>query len=170
METKTPIHVKIGEVKVGRSPDILKATLGSCLGVAFMWKEKGLFGLAHCLLPLSTTKETKEKIIGAKFVDQAIDSLQILMKIPTGSLKEIEVVLSGGGNMMAQLATKNSQQIGVLNAESAKKILKDLKMAIKHCEIGGEYGRQFILDCSTGEYEIVTLKNGTAIKSSSRSL
>ena len=34
------IHVNIAEVKIGKNGDILKATLGSCVGIAFLWKAK----------------------------------------------------------------------------------------------------------------------------------
>lgn len=45
------IRVRIGQLAVERRPVILKATLGSCVGVAMLWHERGVYGLAHCLLP-----------------------------------------------------------------------------------------------------------------------
>ena len=66
------INVHIGEVKIATSDTILRALLGSCVGVAILWPERNIFGLAHCLLARSPDKEFK---VGARYVDQAIYSL-----------------------------------------------------------------------------------------------
>lgn len=139
------IHVRIGEVKTGKQGDLLKATLGSCVGIAFLWKSKGIFGLAHCLLP-----ETEEKTsaLSAKFVNQAVLSLMKLMKINPEDVKEIEVHIAGGGNMMSQLARRNVDHVGMLNAVAAKKYLALYGFHIKSSELGGEEGRQISVDCS----------------------
>lgn len=142
------IHVKIGEVKVGRLGDILKATLGSCVGIAFIWKDKGRFGLAHCLLP---DAHEDSVMISAKFVSQAIPSLMALLKIRPDDVKEIEVYIAGGGNMMSQLARKNVDHVGTLNLLAAKKHLKNRGFKFKELDSGGEVGRQIVVDCSSGE-------------------
>lgn len=142
------IHVKIGEVKVGRHGDVLKATLGSCVGIAFIWKDKGRFGLAHCLLPDAHEDST---IITAKFVSQAVPSLMALLKIRPDDVKEIAVYIAGGGNMMSQLLRKNVDHVGTLNLLAAKKHLKDKGFKFVELDSGGEVGRQIVVDCSTGE-------------------
>jgi chemotaxis protein CheD len=142
------IHVKIGEVKVGRSGDLLKATLGSCVGIAFIWRSKGLFGLAHCLLP--DAPETTSTI-GAKYVSQAVPSLIALLKIKPENVNEIEVFYAGGGNMMSQLAKRNVDHVGLLNIAAAKKYLSAHGFKFKELDVGGEVGRQIFLNCSSGE-------------------
>lgn len=154
MSNKHEIHVNISEVKIGRSNDILKATLGSCVGIGFLWKEKGLFGLAHCLLPES---QGTSFMIGAKYVTQAIPSLMALMKIDICESRKIEVVLTGGGNMMAQLSCQNQNNIGIQNIVSARKNLKAQGFNIKREDVGGIEGRQIFIDCTTGDIEIFKL-------------
>lgn len=154
MINKNDIHVNIGEVKIGRANDILKATLGSCVGIGFTWKEKGLFGLAHCLLPEC---QGTNYVIGARYVTQAIPSLMLLMKIDSSESRKIEVVLAGGGNMMAQLSCQNLNNIGMQNIEAARKYLKAQGFQIKREDIGGMEGRQIFIDCTTGGIEILKL-------------
>ncbi|MBS1984477.1 MAG: chemotaxis protein CheD [Bdellovibrionales bacterium] len=145
------IHVKIGEVKIGRKDKILKATLGSCVGIAFYWPERSLSGLAHCLLPAAPQSTTE---IGAKFVSQAVPSLIALMKITLEDIPSIQVSVVGGGNMMHQLARPNAQHIGEQNVAYAKAELHKRGFQIRLQETGGEVGRQVCLDGATGEITV----------------
>ncbi len=148
MRNENDIHVKIGEVKIGHSGDVLKATLGSCVGIVFSWRRKSLFGLAHCLLPDAPEATF---VVSAKFVSQAVPSLMILLKIKPEDIKEIEVFYAGGGNMMSQLSKRNVDHIGLLNIAAAKKYLSAYGFKYKELDVGGEVGRQIFVDCSTGE-------------------
>ncbi len=148
LSNENDIHVKIGEIKVGRHGDILKATLGSCVGIAFIWREKNRFGLAHCLLPEAHEVST---ILTGKFVSQAIPSLMILLKVQAEDIKEIEVYIAGGGNMMSQLARKNVDHVGTLNLMAARKYLKEKGFKFKELDSGGDVGRQIVVDCASGE-------------------
>lgn len=148
------IHVNIGEIKTGKNGDFLRATLGSCVGIAFMWKEKGIYGLAHCLLPSAPEFYVGT---GARYVTQAIPSLIAMMKIDKIKYKNIEVVLIGGGDMMAQLSCKNNDRVGQLNIESARTNLKKIGFHIFKEEVGGVVGRQVYIDCTAGSIEIVNL-------------
>lgn len=149
------IHAKIGEVKIGRSPDILKATLGSCVGIAFLWKEKGQFGLAHCLLPESPEYSLS---IGAKYVSQAIPSLMSLMHIKDSDMSTVEVQLAGGSNMNdPSNARVVSPHIGEQNISAAKKILIERGFRIARCESGNSCAMQIEVNCGTGLVEIVKI-------------
>lgn len=161
---KKEVHVKIGEVKVSNDGSILKATLGSCVGIAFLWPSKKIYGLAHCLLPSSTVDVNH---IGAKYVNQAIQSLIILMKISPQDKDEIFAVIAGGGNMMAQLTRPNIQHVGLQNGEAAQRFLLNNGIKIKHADLGGNEGRQMYLDCSSGNVEIKTIPQSTIAEGNS---
>ena len=148
------IYVKIGEVKLGRTGDVLKATLGSCIGIAFLWKEKKLYGLAHCLLPEGPDNSFQ---ISAKYVNQAIKSLLALLHIKEESYGELEVHIAGGGNMMGDILKKEGSYIGAQNIEAVRKYLKKYKLKIKSEDLGGLKGRQMILDCSEERIQVNTL-------------
>jgi chemotaxis protein CheD len=136
---------------VGKVGEKLKATLGSCVGIAFLWKEKKIYGLAHCLLPDANITSFS---VSAKYVSQAIPSLIHLMKIPKESFSEIEVHLAGGANMLVQLSKSNPEHIGKLNQKMAIKLLAENGFKVKHKDFGGEEGRQIAVDCSTEEVVI----------------
>lgn len=81
-------------MKIAKNGEIMKAILGSCVGIGMIWKSKGVCGLAHCLLP-ECPAPTFE--IGARYVDQAFRSLIAMMKIRSDDLDSVHVVLVGGG-------------------------------------------------------------------------
>ena len=55
-------HVKIGELRRGRTGEVLKTTLGSCVGIAILWKARGRYALAHCLLAESPSSRAGREI------------------------------------------------------------------------------------------------------------
>ncbi|WP_413289667.1 chemotaxis protein CheD [Bdellovibrio sp. HCB337] len=145
---KREIFVKIGEVKVGRDEDTLKATLGSCVGIAFLWKEKNIFGLAHCLLP-----DGSEQIyrLSARYVALAIPSLMTMMEITPADVGKIEVHIAGGGNMHEPVVQVKTAPIGQQNYEKARALLKEKGFRIQTEDVGGDTARQIIVKCGTAE-------------------
>lgn len=139
----TRLIVNMGEVKIGSGGDILKATLGSCIGIAFLWKHRGRCGLAHCLLP-EAPKPTV--LIGARYVSQAVPSLLALMGIKKQHYSEIEIVIAGGARMFGD--RKSTRHVGRSNAEAAQKCLLHYGLTVMRSDIGGRRGRQMIVDCS----------------------
>jgi chemotaxis protein CheD len=148
------VHVSIGEVKIGKDQDILMASLGSCVGIGFIWKRKNLFGLAHCLLPEAPLDGSEIDIISARFVSQAVPSLMKLMKIEKKNRGEIDAVLAGGGNMTAPKNANPNNLIGTLNVNAAEKYLKQIGIQVIAKELGGETGRKIYIFCETAEFTI----------------
>lgn len=151
MDKKNEIHVQIGEIKIGQKGDLLRTVLGSCVGIAFLWKKKGKYALAHCLLP-----ETSEEIFenSAKYVNEAVPSVIKLLNLSTKDMNEIEVFIAGGGNMMPYLIGKNIDHVGILNIKAAKKYLEISGLKFSELDVGGDGGRQMFVDCNTGEVTV----------------
>lgn len=133
------INVHIGEVKIAKHGEILKTILGSCVGIGFIWEERKMCGLAHCLLPQSPIKSYQ---ISARFVDQAIPSLIALMKIKPEDKKNIKVILAGGSNMTNPTAENIEQLVGSLNIKTAKKELERHGFKILVIEQGMTQGKK----------------------------
>lgn len=150
------IHVKIAEVKTGSTGDCLKACLGSCMGIAFAWREKKLYGLAHCFLPEGDDNQHE---ISARYVKQGIISLMTLMKIKKEDVNQIDVYIAGGGNMMNQLLKSNRSQIGKHNANATAKWLAHFGFKIKKSDICLDGGIKIHVNCSTGDVEITRLED-----------
>lgn len=145
------LNVHIGEVKIAKKGELLKAILGSCVGIGIMWKEKKICGLAHCLLAESPTCTFE---IGGRFVDQAIRSLIALMKIRNEDLDEVEVVIIGGGNMTSPGATKIDELVGANNFKVALREAKKHGLRIIYSDGGGEVGRKIFVDASNCSFKL----------------
>ena len=150
------IHVKIAEVKLGTNGDVLKATLGSCVGIVFIWKEKNLYGLAHCFLPEG---DISLYPIGARYVNQGISSLMSLMKIRKEDVSSIDVYIAGGGNMMNQIIKNKKVQVGRHNCDATAKWLASHGFKVKKSDLGHDCGVKIHVDCTTGEVEFIRLED-----------
>ena len=56
--------------------------------------------------------------------------------------------------MMSQLARKNVDHVGLLNIAAVKKYLGEQGFRYKELDVGGEVGRQILIDCNTGEVTV----------------
>lgn len=151
MKTGREIFVKIGELKTGRTDDVLKATLGSCVGIAFLWKKKGIYGLAHCLLPDGPDPIYR---LSAKYVTAAVPSLIAKMEIAPEDFDDIEVHIAGGGNMQDALTNRKTVPIGLQNVEKARQVLKEKGFRILSEDVGGDMARQIIVRCETAQVTV----------------
>lgn len=157
---KNDVHVKIAEVKTGHPEERLRAVLGSCIGIAFLWKQKKLYGLAHCLLP---ERDIPSSQISAKYISDAVPSLMTLMKIKKEDIKAIEVHIAGGANVVSHLSGRKNEDIGSLNIASVRKVLKAHGFKIKSENVGGFLGRQIFIDCSTENVSVEFIENPKAL-------
>jgi chemotaxis protein CheD len=151
MTLEKSVHVQIGQVKLGKPPQVLKATLGSCVGIAILWKEKRKFALAHCLLAQA---KTNSRVISAKYVSQAIPSLLALLKLREENYDEVEVYLAGGANMVDSYQNKTSFNIGEENSKLALKMINDLGLKVIKTDFGGKAGRQIIVNCQDATVDV----------------
>jgi chemotaxis protein CheD len=145
------VDVHIGQIKIAKNGELLKAILGSCVGIGFIWEAKGICGLAHCLLPESPSPTFE---IGGRFVDQAVRSLIALMKVKHEYLNAVSVVIVGGGNMTSPGATDSSNLVGFNNFKTAINEAKKHCLKVVYSEGGGEEGRKIFIDGSNYSYRI----------------
>ena len=145
------INVHIGQVRVAKNGEILKAILGSCVGIGMIWRRKNICGLAHCLLPESPVQTFE---IGGRFVTQAVASLVALLKISDDDIEEIEVVLAGGGNMTNQNASEDRQLVGTENFQVAERELAKYGFRLKYRDVGGDEGRKIIIESESFSFRV----------------
>lgn len=146
------LHVRIGQVKVGRPGQTLNAILGSCIGIGFLHKRREIYGLAHCLLAKSPTPTKKNG--GGRHVDQAIESLLSMMEIGPKERRQLHVVLVGGANLSMPAETAPEQLVGSVNARFALKAIRAAGLRIVGGDLEGTLGRRITIDCDSGEYAI----------------
>ncbi|MET0320750.1 MAG: chemotaxis protein CheD [Duganella sp.] len=146
-------HVNIGELRVGARTDQLQALLGSCVGIAFLWKKRGRCALAHCLLPESPLPQNE---LGARYVSQAVPSLLRLIGACEADYADIEVVVAGGGNMLDACSARF--QIGQQNIDAAEKYLRHYGLRVSRMDVGGKTGRTLTVDCATQQVRVTALE------------
>lgn len=143
------VNVRMCQVEIGHGDTDLIALLGSCVGIGLIWEQRGICGLAHCLL---SSSNQSSHVIGAKHVDQALYSLEALMGISDYS--DIRAVLVGGANMTIQGGQEPRDLIGDLNIESAVEELTKRNVVISQQDTGGNAGRKLKIDCLTCQVSV----------------
>jgi len=154
------VQVGMGQLKIGSRTDQLQALLGSCVGIAFIWKKRGRCGLAHCLLPDAPQPQGE---LGARYVSQAVPALLALLGATETDYPDIQVVLAGGATMLD--ARSSRLRIGQQNIDAARRHLRKCGLSVQYCRIGGKCGRTLTIDCATSSFivnEIVTAQPNAA--------
>lgn len=150
------LQVGMGQLKVGAAGEQLQALLGSCVGIALIWKKAGLCALAHCLLP--EAPGTPEPLHGrfsdpgARYVSQAVPALLRLLGATEADHRDIQVVLAGGATMLNGCSSR--LQIGQQNTEAARKYLRQCGLQVQYCRVGGKCGRTLTIDCASSSYAV----------------
>jgi chemotaxis protein CheD len=154
------VQVGMGQLKIGARTDQLQALLGSCVGIAFIWKKTGRCGLAHCLLPDAPQAQDE---LSARYVSQAVPALLTLLGATEADYPDIQVVLAGGATMLN--AHSSRLQIGQQNIDAARRHLRKCGLNVQYCRIGGKCGRTLTVDCATSSFivnDIVTAQPNAA--------
>lgn len=154
MTVATKLHVQIGEVKIGRSGQMLTAILGSCIGLGLLYPARGIYGLAHCLLANSGRESTE---ITGRHVDEAVRSLVSLMEIGPADLRKLKAIVVGGANMTMPVDADPKRLVGTVNSGAAYRAVRRLGVLNIHEDTGGVLGRKVTIDCSTGEVEVAQI-------------
>jgi chemotaxis protein CheD len=153
MTAERVIWVNIGEVKTTSSGQTLKTNLGSCVGIGLLWRERHLYGLAHCLLPAAPPEQT---VKNGKYVDHAVALLVEKMKITRADTADVEAIVGGGAAIIkVQSGTKQATKhwtIGDDNVAAALQQLTKLHVPLMFRDVGDHYGRQMTLDGKEGTY------------------
>ena len=158
------VNVNIGELKIAHGETIMRATLGSCVAIAMVWREKQQCALAHCFLPSGADKSP----LSGRYVDQAIPNMINLIGLTKESFSKVEVFLVGGANMMDQLHQKNSYFIGEKNSQLALTTLQALGLRVSATAVVGSLAQQIQVECSTGQVSVKQLNEGSSGSESKR--
>ncbi|TBR40077.1 MULTISPECIES: chemotaxis protein CheD [Dyella] len=145
------IQVRMCEIGIGSQGDVLRAILGSCVGIGLLWRNRGICGLAHCLLPESPAEKAS---VGAKYVTDALPSLTALMGLERRHFRHVEAVVAGGACMVQHKVMPRHGLIGEQNVQAAKRLLAASGIRVVHEDVGGECGRQIIIDCGSYNYAV----------------
>lgn len=146
---RTRFNVGMGELRIGSRKETLQCILGSCIGIAFLWKKGGCCGLAHCLLPEAPPAQAGR---GARYISDAIPSLLMMMGAHQADYADIEVVVAGGASMFKTRSPVF--QVGQKNVEAALRHLTEHGLNVSFHDLGGHRGRQISVDCEHQQFVV----------------
>ncbi len=141
-------HVASGTYYHGsRQATLLKACLGTCVGVALFDTQAGVGGLIHLLLPepISLESTFQPEKYASNGLPLFIDAL-----IKAGASRQNLQAWIAGGALVGPISQRDLDlDIGGRTAEVARNILIDAGIAIEHMETGGFFACTLSLDMQT---------------------
>lgn len=137
----------MAEMGVVLRPDVLRTTLGSCVGVALIDEQTGAMGLAHVMLPRADEKNPSVEV-PAKFANTAVPALLKAMGVSSAdSARRLRAKIAGGANMFSKIVQAGGiLQIGEQNIKAVREVLGGFRIPIVGENVGGVKGRLLVLD------------------------
>lgn len=138
------IVIQAGSSKILKAQKkILKANLGSCVGIALFDKTNRVGGILHTLLPepYSNFADVPEKYASSglpKFIDELIRE--------GAKIDQLKAVVAGGGFLESPDSIDLSVNIGGKTSERVKDILEKFKIPIVNWETGGFFSCSLTMD------------------------
>ncbi|MFW5451293.1 MAG: chemoreceptor glutamine deamidase CheD [Methylophagaceae bacterium] len=145
-----------GEYYVTTQPDeAIATTLGSCVSACIRDKVFGIGGMNHFMLPIKTEHASEEWMDSAtRYGSYAMEHLINDILKNGGNRKNLEVKLTGGGKIMA-----NMSDVGARNIQFALEYLETEGIDIKVQDLGDIYPRKVIYFPATGRLRIKRLRS-----------
>lgn len=140
-----------GYIFVPETSTKISAVLGSCVSISIFDTKKKIGGMNHFLYPNVKTDDEPRSVFG----DVATRTL-IKMFFEMGSRKRNLVAQIFGG---AHNGDFSSENIGISNVNSAKKILNKEQIRIISEDTGGSVGRKIIFDTKTNESVVLKVNS-----------
>ncbi len=139
------VTVGVGDLKIAKSPKIIKTSLGSCVGVVLYDNVQKVGGMLHLMLPNCNDREGKP----SKYADTGIPLLIDLMVNKAKSKKNVLTAKIFGGAKMFSVSSEIFD-IGKSNIDETQKVLAQFGIRIVASRLGGTKGHQITLDTETG--------------------
>lgn len=153
------VRVKMADLNVAKSPEVLITSgLGSCIGVVLYDGQKQIGGMAHVMLPDSSSMRNKTNL--AKYADTAMDMLLEKVLKLGASKHRLWAKMAGGAQMFSFDSENDLMRIGARNAEAVRQKLKEFQIPLKAEDTGGSHGRTMEFHTETGKVLIKSVKMG----------
>lgn len=149
------VEIKVGmaDLNVCVSPDrICTLGLGSCVGIAIRDPVTKIGGLAHIMLPDSTTIRNNSNI--PKFADTGIEELVKQVTRKGANRARLVAKIAGGAQMFGFNSNSEMVRVGERNVQATKKKLAQMKIPILAEDTGKNFGRTVIFYPETGDFVI----------------
>lgn len=146
------ITVGIADMRVAKTPDILRTILGSCVGICLYDRINHIGGLAHIMLPSAEGRDENP----AKYADTAVPALIKKMLDKGADRENFTAKLIGGATMFNISKDSMIGNIGRNNIIKVREILSGYNIHVISEEIGGDSGRTIDFFTENGSVKIKT--------------
>lgn len=143
------INVGIAEITLSKSPNILRTTLGSCIGVVLYQPDAKIGAIAHIMLARDPIGRDKLKN-PAKYGETALPRLIKIMEDEGCKLGSYSARLFGAASMFKNISSNFLQNIGENNISLVRDFLNERKIPILVEDVGGHEGRTISLFLDDG--------------------
>ncbi len=143
------INVGIADIQIGKGTDILRTTLGSCIGIVFYNPETKVGAISHIMLAKDSTGKDALKT-PFKYGETALPALVKTMHDAGSPLGTFFARIFGGASMFKGINSNFLQNIGEANIVFVKKFLETNKIPLIIEDVAGNEGRTISLYCDDG--------------------
>ena len=153
-------RIGIGRCDHGSGSDSFRANLGSCVGLVIVWPPRGLFTLAHILLPAPPEGVEPEGAERTRFASTAVEHLAELLEVEPVDRRELSAYIAGGSNLFQG---EEDGSVGHKNVVALRAALKLGRVRVREEDMEGEHSRQFVVDGETRSIISINLDDDSAI-------
>ena len=141
------IHLGVAEWKAARSPDAIRTTLGSCVGIVLYSAKKKIGGISHVLLADPPPGRIVQR---GKYARTAIDMLVADLQKLGVEPADVSARIFGGASMFDSMNSSFFNNIGQSNVQATRETLEAKKIPIVEEDVGGNAGRTITLYLDDG--------------------
>jgi len=143
------INVGIAEIQISKTPNILRTTLGSCIGVVLYQPDMKLGAISHFMLARDPVGRDKQKNPG-KYGETALPLLIKMFEEEGAKRGSYSARIFGGASMFKNISSNFLQNIGENNIILVQEYLQAQKIPILVEDVGGHDGRTISLFLEDG--------------------
>lgn len=148
MDEHNELLVGVAELKVGKSPQVIKTNLGSCVAVCLYSPITQIGGMLHFMMSKVPEEADQLSIKKAKYADTGINELLNLLKSVYGlNHNDLTAKIFGGAKVLKEV----THNIGYDNEVAARAILKEHNIPLVAAKTGGEKGYKVEFNLATGK-------------------
>lgn len=143
------INVGIAEILLTRSPNVLRTTVGSCLGIVLYQPDLKIGAISHIMLARDPIGKDKAKNPG-KYGETALPKLVKMIEDEGCRPGSYSARIFGGASMFKNISSNFLQNIGENNISIVKEFLNSKNIPILVEDVGGHEGRTISLYLDDG--------------------
>jgi chemotaxis protein CheD len=150
--------VGMGEMAVSRTAGETLAAygVGSCIILCAWDALTRVAGMAHVVQPRSPAGQAGN----ARFADAAVPALVALLESAGAVAHQLVVKIAGGAALLQPSQKIHGETLGELNARAVHQALAARGLRLAAHDVGGEHGRNVLIDVASGTVVVKTLKRG----------